>query len=288
MTRLFVGVDGGASGCRARIADEAGRMLGQGGAGPANPRFGAEAAQAQILAAIRAALAAAGLPDDTMRQLHAGLGLAGAGQERERTAMLRWSHPFPSLALDTDAYAGCLGAHGGADGGTIVLGTGSCGVAIVGGQLWQIGGWGFPISDQASGAWLGLEAIRHALMADGGAFPATALDGAVLARFDGQPVRAVDWMGEATSRHYAEFAPLVIDAAAAGDATAVALMRQAAADCTLMIAALERRGAPAVALLGGLAPILQPWLAPEIAARLATPRGDNLDGALIMARRGAG
>ena len=45
---FFVGVDGGGTGCRARIEDAAGRVLGSGIAGPAALRFGIENALGEV------------------------------------------------------------------------------------------------------------------------------------------------------------------------------------------------------------------------------------------------
>ena len=42
------------------------------------------------------------------------------------------------------------------------------------------------------------------------------------------------------------------------------------------------------ALIGGVAEKLTPWLPPPVRARLSTPRGDALDGAILMARRAQG
>ena len=58
---LFLGVDGGGTQCRARLADRAGRILGEGVAGPANLRLGLEASLAAVLDAARQCLAEAGL-----------------------------------------------------------------------------------------------------------------------------------------------------------------------------------------------------------------------------------
>ena len=49
------------------------------------------------------------------------------------------------------------------EGGIIIVGTGSIGSAVVGGCEVRVGGYGFPISDEGSGADLGLHAIRLAL-----------------------------------------------------------------------------------------------------------------------------
>jgi len=57
---LFVGVDGGGTGCRARIEDADGCLLGTGIAGPAALRLGVERALVEVEKACRAALEEAG------------------------------------------------------------------------------------------------------------------------------------------------------------------------------------------------------------------------------------
>ena len=44
-------------------------------------------------------------------------------------------------------------------------------------------------------------------------------------------------------------------------------------------------GASRIALLGGLASSMQPWLAPDVQRRLVPVEGDAVDGALHLARR---
>ncbi|NBC34270.1 MAG: N-acetylglucosamine kinase [Alphaproteobacteria bacterium] len=285
MPDYFLGVDGGGSGCRARLTDRAGIVLGEGRGGPANPRIDLNGAMAAIIEAADAALAAAGLPGTTRARVHAGLGLAGVGQQREFERLLARPHPFAGRALATDAHVACLGAHGGGDGAVLVVGTGSCGHALTGGRRVRIGGWGFPVSDQGSGAWLGLEALRAALQAHDGLIDMPPLTAAVMARFDDDPEQVVAWLDEARPRDYAGLAPLVIDHAAAGDPLAVGLMRQAAADVAGMAGRLLGLGVPRLCLLGGLAPALAPWLPRDLRDRLSEPLGDALDGALMLARQ---
>ncbi len=282
---LFLGVDGGATTCRARIVDAGGETLGEGRAGTANPRYGLEAAFAEIEAATRQALEAAGLPAADIAALHAGLGLAGTGQRQDRDAVLAHPHPFASRALATDAHTACLGAHGGADGAILILGTGSCGWAIVGGRPHRVGGLGFPISDHGSGAWLGLTAIRRALLAADGVEPRTALSAAILERFDDDTDTAVAWQSGALPRDYASFAPLVVDHAAKKDGLAVELMRATAADAEMQARALLETGAARLALMGGLAPHILPWLPKDLRKAIVEPAGDALDGAILLARQ---
>ena len=74
---FFMGVDGGGTGCRARIEDMTGRVLGTGIAGPAALRLGVQTALDEVLVACLAALAEAGLGEDVLRLVHAVVGLAG-------------------------------------------------------------------------------------------------------------------------------------------------------------------------------------------------------------------
>ena len=47
--------------------------------------------------------------------------------------------PFASIVLETDAYIAWLGAHQAEDGGIVILGTGSCGLAVIGGRRVTVG-----------------------------------------------------------------------------------------------------------------------------------------------------
>src|SRR3954464_12695953 len=79
--QLFAGVDGGGTGCRARIQDADGRMLGTGIAGPAALRVGIDRALAEVEKACRAALEEAGVSSDALSSMHAAVGLAGVGRK---------------------------------------------------------------------------------------------------------------------------------------------------------------------------------------------------------------
>jgi glucosamine kinase len=282
---FYIGVDGGGTRCRARLRDAAGRCLGEGMAGPANPRKDARSAREEILHACAAALTAAGLPEDALGRAAAGLGLAGVGQEAGRAAVLALGFPFARLALDTDAYAACLGAHGGGDGAVMIVGTGSCGLALVGGRRTHVGGWGFEVSDDGSGAWIGQHAVRRSLWAHDGLAPETGLTRAVMARFGGDPDAVVAWAGSARPADHAAFAALVVEEAGRGDPLAVALMEEAAGHVSCAIGRLAEIGAPAVALVGGLAGPLRPWLPAEARSLLCEPRADAVDGAILMVAR---
>jgi len=284
---LVIGVDGGGTGCRARVEDSMGHVLGTGVAGPAAVRLGIEQSMAAVQQACLDALAAARLPRDTLAHADAVVGLAGLGRKGVVERLMAEPHPFRSVSFVEDATIACLGAHGGRDGGVVIVGTGSVGLALVGGRTVRVGGYGFPISDEGSGAELGLQAIRLALRAHDGRAPATELTRKVMARFGGDPFETVDWMDRTTATDYAMLAPLVVQCANEGDPAAAAIMRHAAQQIAEIVRRLLEQGAPRIALVGGLASSLEPWLAPDVQSRLSPVQGDALAGALALARRAA-
>jgi len=284
---LFIGVDGGGTGCRARLEDMEGRLLGTGIAGPAALRIGVEPALAEVEKACRAAIEEAGLAVDALGSVHAAIGLAGVGRKGLMERLLQRPHPFRSVVYAHDATIACIGAHADRDGGIVIVGTGSVGFAVVGEREVRVGGYGFPISDEGSGADLGLHAIRLALRAYDDRSVGSNLTRDVMARFRNDPFEAVAWMDQATATDYATFAPLVMRHADAGDPVARRIVRDAAEQIDELVRRLVECGAARVALLGGLASSMQPWLAPDVQRRLVPVEGDAVDGALRLARRAA-
>jgi glucosamine kinase len=282
---LFVGVDGGGTGCRARIQDAEGRLLGTGIAGPAALRIGIDRALAEVEKACRAALEEAGLGSGALGLLHAAVGLAGVGRKGALEELMLRPHPFRSVVYVHDATIACIGAHGARDGGIVIVGTGSVGFAVVGGREIRVGGYGFPISDEGSGADVGLHAIRLALRAYDERAVDSSLTRDVMMRFHNDPFEAVAWMDPATATDYATFAPLVMRHADAGDPVARGIVRDAAEQIDQLVRRLSECGASRIALLGGLASSMQPWLAPDVQRRLVPIEGDAVDGALHIARR---
>jgi glucosamine kinase len=283
--QVYIGVDGGGTGCRARIEDAQGRALGQGAAGPATTRIGAEKAMQAVREASMAAAVDAGLPPDVLVGASAAVGLAGMDRKGAREALLGCPHPFRSVVYASDANVACLGAHGGRDGGIVVVGTGSVGFARVKGRERRIGGYGFPISDEGSGAVLGLQAVRLALRADDGRVTPSPFLRDVMGRLGPDASTLVAWAEQATATEYASLAPLALDHAEAGDPAAAEIVTEAARHVDVIIHSLREFGAPRISLLGGLASRLVQWLSPDVRHFLSPPEGDAVAGALLLARR---
>ncbi|AJP72441.1 BadF/BadG/BcrA/BcrD ATPase family protein [Sphingomonas hengshuiensis] len=279
----YLGIDAGGSHCRSRLIDASGTVIGSGKTGPANARVGLEILHATLLDAIGQAIAEAGLDPASVATIRAGMGIAGISRPGVRERLESLAFPFASVAYETDAAIANIGAHGGRDGATLVIGTGSIAQVRVNGRDFAIGGYGFPISDEGSGAALGLSAMRHALRALDGRTTRTPLSTAVSERFGHDTARAIAWMDEATPKDYAQLAPIVMDHAEADDSIARSIVEDAALHVERFIETVFAKGAPACALAGGLSLRMRPWLRARTVARLSEPMGDPLDGALLLA-----
>jgi len=280
---LLLGVDGGGTHCRARLADPKGTILGEAVTGPANIRLGLEEGLAAVTGATRNCLKQAGL-NGQEDKIIACLALAGACEPSTLSRAQASLLPFCRATFTSDARAACVGAHAGRDGGIIIIGTGSVGWGIAGGREFRVGGWGFPLSDEGSGAWLGSEVLRQALRAHDGVRPWTGLLRSVFERFEADAYAIVRWMRDTGPRDYAGLAPLVVAHAERGDAAARDLLRAAAGHIDVMVARLLELGTLRLCLMGGLNEKVEPYLSDKTRDRLVLPLGDALSGALELAR----
>ena len=286
--RLLLGIDGGGSKCRARLCTLSGARLGEGTGGPANIRLGLDQSFASIFQATTQCMSQAGLSPSDFGRIVACLALAGASEPSELDAARRRKLPFGKAIFATDAQAACVGAHGGRNGGIIVVGTGSIGWGELDGQVHRIGGWGWPISDEGSGAWLGCEALRRSLWAHDGRIPWTPLLSSLFEKFRSDPHAIVRWMSGAMPRDFATFAPAIVEHASANDPVAVELMRLAAGHIDALARRLVAFGVDRLCLAGSLAAAIEPWLEETTQHHLVAPLGDPVDGALQLARDAAG
>src|SRR6185369_5857897 len=113
-------------------------------------------------------------------------------------------------------------------------------------------GWGFPVADRGSGAWLGFRLAGEYLdWLDCGPIIADSSLWAVAAGHLGRDREAIlDWLKSARAAEFAAMAPAVVAAASARDTLAEALLDEGAAHLLRLARALEP--SPAAPLcLGG-------------------------------------
>ena len=284
MTRqatYFLGIDGGGSRCRARIRDAEGRLLGEAAGGASNIYQDFDGALATIVATAGDAAGRAGLGTG---QLHAGLGLAGIVTSVGAEKIVEAHLPFASVIADNDAYAACMGAFSGGDGGIVIAGTGSIGFALAGGERHMVGGWGFQLGDHGSGAWVGHHAVRRVALAIDGLLQPTRLIEEILSRTGRTRFELSRWSEQASPKDYAQFAPIVFDCAGRGDVQGMTIVIEGAAAISNLGRALLARGAGHICLLGGLSQVYPPYLDADVKRALVPPAADAIDGAIMMAR----
>jgi glucosamine kinase len=176
MVDFLIGVDGGGSGTRALLARPGGAVLGHGEAGPSALGQGIEPAWAQVQQAVRAAFAHAGLAVAPWASCGLAAGLSGANNAPWYGEFIAQNPGFGRLLVETDSFVMLVGAHAGRPGAIVAAGTGAIGeVWRADGSRSSSNGWGFPVGDEGSGAWLGVHAVNLAQQAMDGRAEASPL-----------------------------------------------------------------------------------------------------------------
>jgi glucosamine kinase len=280
---LTLGVDGGATRCRARLRDSNGSALVEAAGAAANIHVDFVAAIAVLRALVREVMDGAGLTDADRARIAIGFGLAGIEDLSDAARVVEAFPGFRLVRAANDAVTACIGAHAGADGGLVIAGTGSAAIARVKGKETIIGGRGFTIGDDGSGAHIGLDAMRAAMRAFDGLGPASALTADIIGRFGGDSVAMMRWARDAKPGDFGAFAPGVFSRAADGDRIALEIAARAAGAIGALTRGAIALGAGRVALVGGAGEALRPYLEPDIAALLKPPLHDANDGAILLA-----
>lgn len=281
--RYRVGVDGGGTGTRVKLADAAGRVLGQGEAGPSALGQGVDQAWRHIQQALAQAAAQAGLAELPLNQCALGAGLSGANVRADAQAFIATQPGFAAVLLENDGYTTVLGAHAGQPGLVVAAGTGTVGEVLrADGSRGIASGWGWLCGDEGSGAWLGLRAMGHAQQAQDGRVPESELARRVWAVAGREREAILAWCVAAGQHGFASLAPLVLDAADAGDEAAQALRAQAVAALEQLALSLDPKAELPLALAGSIAKRLLAHFSGNIRARCVESRGDSADGALLL------
>ena len=299
MTPAALAVDAGQTEIRAALDNGRGPRTAR---APGVLRLGPAAGPDDVAAGLLAAVAGLGpLPSPPPP---AGIGLSGfeaASEEdlRRVATRLRGELGLERLAIASDGLTSLLGALGDRPGAVVAAGTGAVCVARRGERTVKVDGWGSLLGDAGSGFAIGRAGLDAALrQADGRGEP-TALLAAAERRFGGLPGLPEHVYGSAVpTRAIAGFAADVGAEAAAGDAPALRIMRDAAHELALSAcAALERLFDPgeaaSVSYAGNVflagAVLLEPFeralreRRPE--AEFVAPEGDSLAGAALLAAR---
>jgi glucosamine kinase len=306
--RYYLGVDGGGTNCRVRLADENLKTLAEVRNGRSNLQIDdGEPAWKAISDGTRDVFKAAGLDYAETANTYACFGMAGGRMDSARAEFAARPWPFAGVKVYDDIDIAHAGALGGEEGGVIIVGTGSAALSIVDGQRHQAGGWGFPIGDQMSGAILGRELVRYAVEAEDGLVEASPLTRAVIAQLGGDNQAVMTWsFGTAkdvrivgadgsdghddllVGRAPAEFGrlmPLFFEHFDKGDPVAAKMMELELGYIETYVRWFQAHNAGVMAIVGGFGERLFPILQQRYGTFVALPKFEPLHGAVILAKQ---
>ncbi|MFL6231408.1 MAG: BadF/BadG/BcrA/BcrD ATPase family protein [Pyrinomonadaceae bacterium] len=229
---LTLGVDGGGTKTQAIIADEKGRVVGEGLAGASNPlRVGVSQAAAAVREAFHRALDDAGARRSEVAA--AEVGLAGVRREdlRDRMRDELASLGVGAVEVVTDAEIALYGATNGEPGLILISGTGSiCCGKNARGRHTCAGGWGPIVGDEGSGSWIARRALVAVARATDGRGRPTALVAPCLEYFKiatAEDLSTAIYAPSLTNERIAGFARLVVETAKGDDEVAHEILRAA-------------------------------------------------------------
>jgi N-acetylglucosamine kinase-like BadF-type ATPase len=304
---MYLGVDGGGTKTAFVLADDTGRVLATHVEGSLyHPEVGLDGVLETLRRGAEAVSRAAGAA-----AVGAWVGLPAFGEDSRVQARLQAlpGEAFPGIAVGrgNDLECSHAGALGGADGISLVAGTGSMTWGTWQGRSVRCGGWGEVFGDEGSAYWIAREGLAlFSRMSDGRAERGILYD---VIRRRASLSADLDLSGlvvsDAARSGFAAYATAVHEAAVAGDIDARVILNNAARELVQLVRATRRiLGVPSVSTIvastsgsvlgeGGLVlPELRRLLASESAGsarvELRAPLMAPVLGAVALAARGAG
>jgi N-acetylglucosamine kinase-like BadF-type ATPase len=241
---LYLGVDGGGSKTAFVLLDHTGRIAAE-AEGPSCYYFasGIELVAKVLSDGIGAVTAAAGV--DTAQIDYAFFGLPGYGELGADVPRLR-AIPRELLGhdrytCDNDMIGGWAGALGGRDGINVVAGTGSMAYGERRGAAHRVGGWSELFGDEGSAYWVAVRGLNAFSRMSDGRLPRGPLYDILKARVG--VTRDLDLIGVVLDRwrgvrgEIADLSKAVVEAEAAGDRAAAAILADACRELTGLVEA---------------------------------------------------
>ena len=224
-----LGIDGGGTRTRASIVDGEKILAFAENGSIKRLRVGEEAAEENLRAILKDIYSQAGL--HSVRAASAGVASANMPGVAEWITVVFHDFGVERSEIVGDEVIALDGAFKGGPGILQIAGTGSnCIGRAPDGARERAGGWSSRLGDQGSGYWIGLHAIRRALTAYDREEPTRVLD-TVGAIWGTANLEELINVGDGTpSPDFAALAPAVDTLAEEGDAVAIGVLKQAAAD----------------------------------------------------------
>jgi len=239
---FFLGIDGGGSKTRCLIGDKA-SVLGAGSAAGCNVlRVGEACARDSLTGAIHEACVQAGISPRQLARTCAGI--AGAADDGVASLVQRLLIEVIGGAIEVigDMEIALESAFADGIGVVVIAGTGSIAYGRNGhGDTARAGGWGRMVSDEGSGHWIGVEAIRQALQAHDRGQADELLEKLVSAL----QIETVNDLAARVNAHptpdFASLFPVVQEAAETGSQIAVGVLDHAGDELAQLVSAVIGR-----------------------------------------------
>lgn len=285
MEKLYLGIDAGGTSCKGRLVDAYGTNLAEYQTGAANIHLGVDIVLKEMKDCAIGCLKLAKKGEFPLNKLYVGVGMAGISHGKDLKQQMLKKHPFAAIKIEPDAYIACLSAHQGNDGAVLISGTGSVGYYIQNKIGYSLGGHGFMLGDQGSGANLGLKAIREAVLAYDGFIEHSLLTQEIMAHFQNNVVQMLNWSKEAKPADYAQFSIIALNAYQKNDAVAQKLVNECLDDLSMILQKLYQKTQKPVGIVGGLGNVLKPLLIKRFSDKIIEQPIDSLFGATLLARQ---
>ncbi len=283
---LLIGIDGGGTGCRAAIAFVDRVVLSEAEGGPANVVTGFDLALENIQNVIEKAALKAGIEASRLVSANVHLGLAGVMSDAMADRIAR-SLPYNKVTVTDDRPTAIAGAFAGSDGYLLAVGTGTIIASAQKGKMRYVGGWGFYVADQASGAWLGRRLLEEVMLCYDGVKPHSELTRSVLKKFENDPNEIVAFSVKARPIDFGKMAPSVVFASKEEDPVGVSILREGASYLENGLRALDFHAGSPLCLTGGIGPFYQPYLSSHLTENVVAPLGSSVSGAIYLAAQNA-
>jgi N-acetylglucosamine kinase-like BadF-type ATPase len=239
---FYLGIDAGGTKTRCALGDETTVLATSASGGSNLVRAGAPPARESLHAAVREVCAAANISPHRIRNVC--VGAAGADRPQIAGQILRILAELTTAEVEVagDMVIALESAFGAGPGVIAIAGTGSI---VYGrdaaGHTARAGGWGFAVSDEGSGHWIGRRAVSAILHAHDDSRE-TALTARVLQAFN---VRTLDELIPLVNAlpppEFPRLFPVVLRAAEAGDSLARSLLAEAGVKLAGLTAIVIRR-----------------------------------------------
>ena len=295
---FFLGIDGGGTKTRSIVGDEKSQL----GAGTSSSskvqRVGEACARDALASAVHEACVHAGISPRQIARTCAGI--TGAARPEIAGVMqeLMASVVGGEVEIVGDVEIAFEDAFGSSSGVILIAGTGSIAFGRnTKGETARAAGWGYPISDDGSGQWIGAEAVREGLHARDRGQPAGLLNDLMKA-LDARSFE--DFIVRLNANLLVDFSalfPVVLAASLKGDQVATGILTRAGHELASMagtvIERLFREQSVSVATHGGVfasSTIIRDCFAQQMKSRypeavLVDREVDPTRGALQRARR---